>query len=81
MKVYSRILWHIQTFLNVSKAYASSEPSVTLAYSEPWHIQNKKHILSRDIMITVACSELCYIQNPEIFKTLSNLYYGALVND
>ena len=77
MKVYSRMLWHIQTYLNISKAQASSEPSVTLAYLEPWYIQNKKHILSLDILRTVAYSELWYIQNPAIFKTLSNIYYGA----
>ena len=77
MKVYSRILWHIQTYLNICKTQASSEPSVTLAYLEPWYIQNKKHILSRDILRTVAYSELWYIQNPAIFKTLSNIYYGA----
>ena len=77
MKVYSRIFWHIQTYLNISKAQASSEASVTLAYLEPWYMQNKKHILSRDILRTMAYSELWYIQNPGIFKTLSNIYYGA----
>ena len=77
MKVYSRIFWHIQTYLNISKAQASSEASVTLAYLEPWYMQNKKHILSRDILRTMAYSELWYIQNPGIFKTLSNIYYGV----
>ena len=80
MKVYSRIFWHIQTYLNISKAQASSEPSVTLAYLEPWHIQNKKHILSRDILRTVAYSELWYIQNPvkhllwSVFAKIVNVY-------
>ena len=41
------------------------------------YIQNKKHILSRDILRIVAHSELWYIQSPGIFKTLSDIYYGA----
>ena len=77
MKVYSHIYWHIQTYLNISKAQASSEPSVTVAYLEPWYIQNRKHILSRDILRTMAYSELWYIQNLDILRTLSNIYYGA----
>ena len=77
MKVYWRIYWHIQTYLNINKAQASSEPSVTVAYLETLYIQNRKHILKRDILRTMAYSELWYIQSLDIFSTLLNIYYGA----
>ena len=74
--IFTHILAHSDIFKH-KQTQASSEPSVTLAYLEPWYIQNQNHILSRDILRTVAYSEPWYIQNPGIFKTLPNIYNGA----
>ena len=55
------IFTHILAYSDIFKhkqSTASSEASVTLAYLEPWYMQNKKHILSRDILRTMAYSEL-----------------------
>ena len=53
---------HIQTY---------SKPCVTLAYSEPWYIQNPDIFRTRSIFRTLAYVELWYIQNPLIFRTLA----------
>ena len=55
---YSDTCKHKQAY---SQAY--SEPSVTLAYLEPWYIQNQKHIQNRDVFRTLAYSEPWHIQN------------------
>ena len=67
------------TFRILSNIYDGkfySQPCVTPAYLEPWHIQNPRHIqntakhLSRNILFKTLC-------NPDIFKTLvySELWY------
>ena len=48
-----------------------SEPE---AYPEPWYIQNPGPCVFR----ALAYSEPCYIQIPRIFRTLTNIYDGAL---
>ena len=53
-----------------------SQPYVTLAYLEPWHNQNPRHIqntakhLTRNILFKTLC-------NPDIFNTLvhSEIWY------
>ena len=52
----------------------------TVVYSEPWHIQNQKHIQNPCIFTALVYSEPRYIQNASIFKiwgiyrTLSYIY-------
>ena len=50
---------------------ACSKPCVTLAYLEPWYIQNPDIFRTRSIFRTLAYSEPRYIQNPRIFRTLA----------
>ena len=61
---YSDISTHIQPDI-IRHIQAYSEPCVTLAYSEPWQIQNQTHIR------TLVYSETWLIQNPGLFKTLT----------
>ena len=67
------------TFRILSNIYDGkfySQPCVTPAYLEPWHIQNPRHIqntakhLSRNILFKTLC-------NPDIFRNLvySELWY------
>ena len=60
-------------FCHIKQVYsqAYSEPSVTLAYLEPWYVQNQKHIQSRGIFRVLAYKEPRCIQNPGIFRTLA----------
>ena len=51
---------HNQAFPGIIQAY--SKPCVTLAYLEPWYIQNS------NIFRTLVYSETRYIQNSGIFK-------------
>ena len=59
-----------RTLSNIYDGKFYSQPCVTPAYLEPWHIQNPRHIqntakhLSRNILFKTLCS-------PGIFKTLS----------
>ena len=65
-----------RTLSNIYDGKFYSQPCVTPAYLEPWHIQNPRHIqntakhLSRNILFKTLC-------NPDIFKTLvySELWY------
>ena len=80
---YSGIFRHIQTYPDIIRriqAYSAiiqaySEPCVTLAYSESWHIQNQRHIQNPGISKTLAhlepetYSESWAIQNPRMFRT------------
>ena len=61
-------------FRNLSNIYDGKfyvQPCVTLAYLEPWHFQNPRHIqntakhLSRNILFETLC-------NSDIFRTLVN---------
>ena len=53
-----------------------SQPCVTLAYLESWHIQKLRHIqnttkdLSRNILFKIVCNTDIANQNPSIFRTL-----------
>ena len=67
---YSDTCKHKQAY---SQAY--SEPSVTLAYLEPWYIQNQKHIQNRDVFRTLAYSEPCQTSTMECFRENSYYYY------
>ena len=58
-KNYSARFWHIHTYTGILRhIQAYSEPCVTLAYSEPhaysepWFIQNQRHIHDPDIFRT-----------------------------
>ena len=61
--IFTHILAYSDIFKN-TQSISILEASVTLTYLELWYIQNKKHILSRDILRTVAYLELWYIKNP-----------------
>ena len=60
-----------------TKAY--SEPCASLTYSEPWQIQNHRHIQDLGIFRTLVCSEPWHVQNqrhiqdPDIFRTQTYL--------
>ena len=62
---FSGIIIHIQELFKHTQAY--SEPCVTLVYFESFLPCSEPG----------AYSEPLYIQNPEIFRTLSNIYDGA----
>ena len=47
---------------------ACSKPCVTLAYLEPWYIQNPDIFKIRNIFRILVNSELRYVQNSGIFK-------------
>ena len=47
---------------------AYAKPCVTLAYLEPWYIQNPDTFRTRSIFRTQVYSEPQYIQNAGIFK-------------
>ena len=65
-----------RTLPNIYDGKFYSQPCVTPAYLEPWHIQNPRHIqntakhLSRNILFKTLC-------NPDIFRNLvySELWY------
>ena len=63
---YSDISRHIQPDI-IRHIEAYSKPCVTLTYSEPWHIQNQRHIHDPDIFRTQTYLEPEYIQNPGAF--------------
>ena len=67
---YSDIFKHKQVYSRISRGY--SEPSVTLAYLEPWYIQNPGTFRKQNHI-----HKLSYIQNPDIFRTL--VYLEPLV--
>ena len=74
--VLFRHIRHNQKYSGIIQAYGQtySEPCVTLAYSEPWHIQ-KPGIATPGIFRTLVYSETWYcgtwyIQNPGIFRNL-----------
>ena len=52
---YSDIFKHKHTYPGIIRTY--SEPSVTLAYLEPWYIGNTSIFRTRSIFRTVAYSE------------------------
>ena len=72
---------HNQAYPGIIQAYL--KPCVTLAYLEPWYIQNPDIFRTRNIFKTLAYSKPWYIQNSGIFKiqgifrTSSNIYDEA----
>ena len=60
------IFRHNQVYLEIIQAY--SKPCATLAYLEPWYIQNPDIFQIRNILRTLVYSERRYIQNSGIFK-------------
>ena len=68
--IQSDIIRHIQAY---------SEPCITLTYSEPWQIQNQRHIQNLDVFKTLAYPEPWFVQNqrhiqdPDIFRTKTYL--------
>ena len=59
-----------RTLSNIYDGKFYSQPCVTPAYLEPWHIQNTAKHLSRNILFKTLC-------NPDIFRNLvySQLWY------
>ena len=59
-----------RTLSNIYDGKFYSQPCVTPAYLEPWHIQNTAKHLSRNILFKTLC-------NPDIFRNLvySELWY------
>ena len=55
IQTYPDIIRHIQAYSGIIEAY--SQPCVTLAYSESWHIQKQRHIQNPGIPETLAHSE------------------------
>ena len=55
-----------QAYPGIIQAY--SKPCVTLAYLEPWYIQNPDIFKIRNIFSTLVYSEPRYIQNPGVFN-------------
>ena len=62
------IFRHNQKYPGIIQPYL--EPCVTLAYSEPWYIQNPDTFRIRCIFKTLGYSQPCYIQNPSIYSEL-----------
>ena len=50
---------------------AYSKPCVTLAYLQPWYIQNPDIFRTTSIFRTLAYSQAWHIQNPRIFRMLA----------
>ena len=79
---YSGILRYIQAYSGIVQSY--SEPSVTLAYSEIWYIQNIDIFKTRCIFRTLIYSKLWHIhnqrhiQNPGQFRTLGYSEHGGI---
>ena len=63
------IIRYIQELFRHIQAY--SKPCVTLAYLEPWYIQNPDIFRTRSIFRTLAYSQPWHIQNPHIFRKLA----------
>ena len=61
-------LRHNQAYSGIIQAY--SKPCLTLAYLEPWYIQNPDIFKTRSIFRTLAHSQPWDIQNRRIFRTL-----------
>ena len=60
---------HNQAYPGMIQAY--SKPCVTLAYLQPWYIQNPDIFRTISIFRTLAYSPAWYIQNHRIFRTLA----------
>ena len=58
---------HKKAYPGIIPAY--SKPCVTLAYLEPWYIQNPDISKTRNLFRTLVYSEPRYIQNSDIFQT------------
>ena len=57
---------HNQAYPGIIQAY--SKPCVTLAYLDPWYIQNPDIFKIRNIFRILVNSGLRYVQNSGIFK-------------
>ena len=66
---------HNHAYPGIIQAY--SKPYVTLAYLEPWYIQNPDNFRTRGIFRTLAYLEPWYIRNPRIFRTLTYSKFEA----
>ena len=63
---------HNQAYPGIIQVYSTySKPCVTLAYLEPWYIQNPDIFRTRSIFRTLEYSQAWYIQNLRIFRTLA----------
>ena len=63
-----------QAYPGIIQAYA--KPCVTLAYLEPWYIQNPNIFKIRNIFRTPVYSEFWHIQNPRLIQiyTMLDIY-------
>ena len=68
---------HNQTYPGIIQVYL--EPCLNLTFLKLWYIPNPNILRIRSIFRTPVYSELCYIQNPGIFRTLSHIYEEALI--
>ena len=87
IQIHSGIIRHIKELFRPIHVY--SEPCVTQTYLEPWYIWNPYIFRTKSIFRTAVYSTLAYseswciqnpvvfIQNPGIFRTLSNIYISA----
>ena len=64
-QAYPRI---IQVYSGIFRTLCDPGILKTVVYSEPWHIQNQKHIQNPGMFTTLVYSEPMYIQNAGIFK-------------
>ena len=75
----------MQAYLRIFRTLCSLGIFRTVAYPQPWYIQNQKDIQNPDIFATLVYSEPRYIQQAGIFeiwgifRTLSNIYNEALI--
>ena len=71
----------IQAYWGIFKTLCNSEIIRTVAYLEPWHIPNRKHIQNTGIFTTLVHSELWDIQNPRyIQETVKHLLWAYWKN-
>ena len=66
IQIYLVPFRHNQAYLGITQAY--SKPCVTLAYLEPWYIQNSDILKIRNIFRALVYPDPWDIQNSGIFK-------------
>ena len=69
---------HNQAYPGIIQAY--SKPCVTLAYLDPWYIQNPDIFKIRNIFRILVNSELWHIQNPRLTQTSTIKRFVKIVN-
>ena len=69
----------IQAYSGIFRTLYYPDIFKTLVYPEPWHLQNQNHIQNPGILTTLLYSELHYIHNAGIFRTVYHIYSEAVL--